>query len=174
MADRHRAALGLAVILAASLLAGCGSSSTAGKTSSASTPAALSTRAHFIAQAGAICGTLNKQEQPLKARQESLKGQSSASAGDAFVSLARQFVAAARAANNKLDALPRPAADAQSIEKLLMGFSVEIGDASTIAVAAAKQESNLGEGAENSLRRSIARTAGLADAYGMKLCIGSE
>jgi hypothetical protein len=174
MADRHRAALGLAVILAAPLLAGCGSSSTAGKTASASTPAALSSKAHFIAQAGAICSTLNKQEQPLKARQESLKGQTNASAGDAFVSLARQFVDLARAAKNKLDALPRPAADAQSIEQLLMAFSEEIGDASTIAVAAAKQESNLGEGAENSLRHSIARTAGLADAYGMKLCIGSE
>jgi hypothetical protein len=171
MPDRPRPALGLAVGLAALLLSGCGGSGT--RTGAAGASAAT-TKARFVAQAEAVCRALSAQEQPLKARQESLKGLPVAEADKAFVSLARRVVSLSRAAEGKLQALPRPPDDAQAIEKLLTSFSEETADANDIANAAASRESTLGEGAEQALRRSIAANSALADAYGMKACIGSE
>ena len=106
MLDRLRPALGLAAGLAAVLLSGCGptGAATTGAHAgeSTSTAGVQATKARFVAQAEAVCHTLNVQEQPLKARQESLKGLSTAAAGNAFVSIARQVVTFSRAADEKL------------------------------------------------------------------------
>lgn len=172
MPDRPRPALGLAIALAVVLLSGCGATSTQTAAVSASTPTAA-TKAHFIVQAEGICRTLTAQEKPLRARQESLERLPTASDDSAFVSLARQVVVISQAANSKLHKLPRPPGDAHAIEQLLTGFSEEVADATRIGDAAAAEESTPGEAAEEALKRSIAENGGLAEAYGMKLCIGS-
>jgi hypothetical protein len=174
MPDRLKPALGLTASLAVLLLSGCGSAGTQAPTVSAPNSTATTTKAHFIAQAEGICRTLSAQEKPLRAQQESLKRLPTAAAGSAFVSLVRRVVVISDAANSKLHALPQPPGDAQAIDKLLTGFSEEAAEVSSIADAAAGQESTVGEAAEGALKRSIADNSGLADAYGMKECIGSE
>jgi hypothetical protein len=167
MPARLRPALGLAGGLAVLLLAGCGSGS-------ASTPGASAAKARFVAEARAVCRTLEAQEQPLKARQESLKGQPTATADKAFVSVARQVVALSRAAEGKLQALPRPAADAHAIAGLLTSFTQEIADVNDVANAVADNQPAIGESADAALRKSIAQNSALARAYGMTACVGGE
>lgn len=169
-----RGALGLTVMLAGLLFSGCGSGGTGTATAPASASHALSTRAHFTEQAEAVCRTLSQEAKPLRARQESLRGLPAAAAAGAFVSLARESVAISQAAEGKLRALPRPPADAHAIEQLLRTFSGEVTDATAIARAAANQESALGEAAEGALKKSAQNNIGLADEYGMRLCIASE
>jgi hypothetical protein len=178
MPARLRPALGLAAGLATALLSGCGSSgaptTSAHAGESASITGTQSTKAHFIAHAEAACRTLSAQEQPLKARQESLKGLPAEASDKAFVSIARQVVTFSRKADEELRALPRPPADARAIEGLLASFAQEITDTSDIAAAAANQNGTIGEDAEDALKKSIAANSTLAAAYGMKDCIGGE
>jgi hypothetical protein len=168
MLARLRPALGLAGGLVLVLLAGCGASG------SASTAGALAAKARFVADAQSVCRTLKAQEQPLKARQESLKGQPTAVADKAFVSVARQVAALSRAADAKLQALPRPTADAHAIAGLLTSFSQEIADVTNVANAVAENQPAVGESADAALRKSIAQNSALADAYGLNACFGSE
>ncbi len=168
MLARLRPALGLAGALVLVLLAGCGAS---GSTSTAGASAA---KARFVADARSVCRTLKAQEQPLKARQESLKGQPTAVVDKAFVSVARQVAALSRAADAKLQALPRPAADAHAIAGLLTSFSQEIADVTHVASSVADGQPAIGESADGALRKSIAQNSALADAYGMNACVGSE
>ncbi len=175
MPDRPRPALGLLVGLAVALLAGCGGSSAPRDTSSAESPSqASAARASFVAHAQTICQTLSAQEQPLKARQESLKRLPSAVADTEFVALVRQLAALSRTADGKLHALARPTGDARNIERLLTSFSQQLTEVTDVADAAAKQESSVGEAAVLELRRSIAQNIALADRYGMKACLSSE
>jgi hypothetical protein len=174
MRDQLRGALGFAAILAALLCAGCGSSSTPSTSTQANQSTSTATRAQFVAQAERICSTLSQQEKPLKARQETLKQLPAAAAAKAFVALVHQVVALSRATASKLQALPQPAGDTQSIKKLLSSFSGEAGDAIAIANAAASQEASTGEAVQDALRRTIAENRALAAEYGMKDCIGSE
>jgi hypothetical protein len=177
MADRTRAALGLAVAMAAFGATGCGTSSTqttAGNASSS--PAAsksIATKAQFIAQTESVCHKLSSQERPLEARQESLKGLPAASSEKAFVSLASQVVTLSRSAAKQLRALPRPPGEAEKIEKLLTAYNEEVMSVANIAYSAAHQESSAGEAAEATLKRSIATNSGLAQEFGLKDCIGS-
>jgi hypothetical protein len=178
MPGRPRGAFCLIAGTAAMLLSGCGGSTTRTVTVQASAPSspsgALVTKPLFVAQADAICRALNAQEQPLKARQATLKDLPNGEAEKIFVSLAHQVVTFSRAADGKLRELPRPAADAHAIEALLTGFSEEVADASQIAAAAVSEENNLAEGAEQGLKRSVAENSAAAAEYGMKDCIGSE
>lgn len=178
MRDRLRPALGLVASLIAMLVAACGGGGATNASIRANAPAsapdALPTKAHFVAQAQAICSALSAQEKPLKARQESLKGLPATSADTAFVALVHQLVTLSRVADAKLEALPRPAGDAHAIEKLLTGFSEETTEASAIAKAADNQESTLGEASEDALKRLIADNSVAANEYGMSDCIGSE
>jgi hypothetical protein len=176
MADRLRPAPGLLVGLAVLILAGCGATSTQRTDGRSSAAAAntLAAKASFIAQAQTVCRTLSRQEQPLKARQESLKRLPSAVAGKEFVALVHQLVALSRSADDRLRALPRPAGDAKNIERLLTSFSQQLVDVTDVANAATKQESSVGEAAVVELRRSIAQDSSLADRYGMKACISAE
>ncbi|MGD0452563.1 MAG: hypothetical protein ABSB69_03120 [Solirubrobacteraceae bacterium] len=174
MPDRLRPALGLAMAAAAVLLSGCGSAGKPAATAHTTAQGPPTTKARFVAQAGAICHTLSAQEKLLKARQEALKGLPAQSADTAFVALVDQLVADSRAAESKLRALGRPAGDARAIEGLLSALSEEATDASGIAKAADNQENSLGEAAEQALKRSVAANSALAAAYGMSDCIGSE
>ncbi len=178
MPDRLTPALGIMLVLAALSLAACGgsggSSASDGASAAAPVTGSNATKTEFVAQAQAVCAALSTAEQPLKARQESLKGLPTAAADRAFVSLAHQLVALSSAASSKLHALAVPAADARPIRTLLSGFSEEIDDASDIATAAAAEDNSSGELAAKSIRRLIATYGSLADAYGMSDCIGSE
>jgi hypothetical protein len=178
MLDRLRPALGLAAGLAAVTVAGCGSNG-AGTTGahaggSASSAGTQSTTASFVVRAEAICRALSAQEQPLKARQESLKGLSTTASAKTFVSIAHQVVTFSHTADDKLQALARPPGDTRAIEQLLSAFAREIVYATNIATAATNEENTPGEDAENELRRSIAANSALAATYGMKDCIGAE
>lgn len=176
MADRLRPALGPLVLLAALILAGCGGTSTprSHPASSASAADALAAKARFIVQAQSVCRSLSAQEQPLKARQETLKQLPSGVAGQEFVALVRRLIVLSGAADGKLRALARPPGDAQNIERLLRSFSQQLNDVTAVADAAAKQESSVGEAAVQALRRSIAQNIALAQRYGMKSCVSAE
>ena len=174
MPTRSRPAFGLAMVLAAALLSSCGSSNNSTSTSTGATAPATgtaATKAGFVAQAETICRQLGKEEKPLEASQASLTGGGSAS--NTFASLAHQVVALSRAAETKLKAIPRPPADAAAIGTLLASFTQEVTDANTLALAAVKQESTVGEAAEGALRRSIAAHSRLAAEYGTTLCTGA-
>jgi hypothetical protein len=178
MADRLRAALGLAIVMAAFGAVGCGASSTQTTAGSASTSAtaskSIATKAQFIARAESICRKLSSQEKPLKARQESLKGLPPASSDKPFVSLADQVVTLSRGAVSQLRALPRPPGEAGRIAELLTIYNEEATNVSNIAYSVAHQESSAGEAAAAALKRSIATNSGLAQEFGLQDCIGSE
>ncbi len=187
MANRPTTARGLAVTVLAPLAlialamgaVGCGSTtSTQTGSGGAATSAASGTpapsRARFVAQAEGFCRTLSSGEKPLKAREEALKGLPSAAYDKAFVVVANQVVALSRTAAEKLKTLPRPPADAASIEKALDAYSEEVADVANISYSVANQESSAGEAAVAALKRSIAGNASLAERYGLKDCTGSE
>lgn len=176
MPDRLRPALGLAVGLAALLLllAGCASSGMQSAPAGASASKASAAKARFIAGAQAACRTLKAQEQPLEARQETLKEQPAGISDKAFVSLAQQVVVLSQAAHARLQALARPAADADAITTLLASFSQEIADVSDEANAVAAGKTATGERADQQLEKSIEQNSPSAAAYGMNDCIGRE
>jgi hypothetical protein len=184
-------ALGLIVTLLALSLSACGgggasatggtssatdgtSSATNGGGGSTAGTGATATKMQFAASAKAICRELTAKEQPLKSHQASLKGLPTQAANKAFVSLVEQLVALSSAASAKLDALPRPSADAGPIKTLLAGFSEEVADVRDIATAVASEDSTAGESAASSIRRLSAAYASLASSYGMNGCLGSE
>lgn len=178
MRGQPRGTLGLAAVLAALLCSGCGgsasTSSTGARAQGATSSSASSTKAQYVAQAEAICRTLSAQEQPLKARQESLKTLAPEAADTAFVSIVAKLVAYSQAAARKLHALAPPAGDTQAVEQLLSSFSQETADAKAIEQAARKQESTPGEEAQDALKKTIDEHLALAERYGMKDCIAAE
>jgi hypothetical protein len=179
MRGQPRGAFGLAAVLAALVCAGCGSSSTAtsstnAKTSGSTSASSTATKAQFVSRAEAVCRTLSAQEKPLEARQAALKGLSPDLADEAFLAIVDKVIAYSQTAAGKLAAIPRPAADAQAIEKLLSSFSLETADAKVIQEAARKQESGPGEDAQDALRKTIDDNLPQAEAYGMRDCIAAE
>jgi hypothetical protein len=172
-----RGVFGFAAVLSAVLCTGCGSSSSGSadaRTGGSGSTSSSATKAQFVAQAEAICRTLSAQEKPLKARQQALKGLSAEAADAEFVEIVGKVVAYSQAAESKLSALTRPAADAQSIETLLSSLSQETTDAKAIEQAARKQESSSGEQAQDALKRTIDENLPEAEKYGMKECIAAE
>jgi len=172
MADRSRAAFGLVFALAALGMSSCGSTST--KEASATGSSALATPTQFIAQASSICQDVRTREEPLKAREESLRKLPVAAAGVAFASLAREAATISRAADERLRTLPRPRVDSQAIQQLLQAYSEEATDASSIANAAAREENSIGEAVAGALAKSIALHSALAKRLGMGGCFTLE
>jgi hypothetical protein len=172
MADRPTATFGVAIVVAALALGGCGGSST----HTTSTPAPGATAAHqrFVAQAVHICEAAGLQEKPLKARKEALRGESGATATTAFASLAQEASAIARGAEQRLAALARPAADAQTIGALVHAYSLEALDAGEIAKAVAKHEGSLGEAASDALAKLVRQNLAAAKRLGMGACFELE
>src|SRR5271156_7124335 len=100
MADRPLPAFGLLLALAGMGTSACGSTSRT--TATGTVPGAAVTQAQFIAAASSICAGVHAQEEPLKAREESLKNLPAATATPAFVSLVRQAAAISQAAGKRL------------------------------------------------------------------------
>ena len=152
--------------LVALLAGGCGSTSSTTSAPASTTPAgsgAAVTRAQFAAQADAICTTLHTQQAQLKTRLTALEHAPSArQARKEGGAIARESVALARAAEAKLQALARPAADAATIERLLAGYREESADASRIAEAITSEYPRGEEAAARDLKRAVAvdRVAG--------------
>jgi hypothetical protein len=179
MAHRPLAALGIALATATLVVTGCGSSGTqtassAGTTTAVKSSGSTATKAQFIAQAEVICRKLAAEEQPLKARQEALRGLPATATEKPFVSLADQVVTLSHRAEGELRALSQPPAEAGKIKQLLTVYSEEATDVSNIAYAGAHQVNSTGEAAAQALKRSIAVNRAAARELGMKDCIESE
>jgi hypothetical protein len=171
MASRSTATFGLAAVLVACAVSGCGSS---GKSGPGPSPAQLAAHRRFVAQAKAICHGVNAQQRLLRKREEALKGQPVGSAVKTFASLAGQAATIAHAADERLRALPRPTADAHAIAHVVQAYSEQVSAASEIARAAAHEESNLGESASVALTRSIASHLSAARSLGIGGCLTVE
>jgi len=180
---RHSAVLTILVALA---VAGCGStgkpssSATTGtsagtptRVTSAAAPPAGATTARFIAAADSICRALRSQQQPLNARAQALT-QETASARAQLQALLQQSVVYARAADAKLQALPRPPGETAAIEKLLAGYDHEATEVSSFADILTKQEPEKQRSVLGSLERSTATDRALAKSLGLKVCAASS
>jgi hypothetical protein len=163
--------------LAAMTAAGCGSTSkpgvstTTGTSAGAPTPGA--TTARFIAAADGICRTLRSRQQPLNARAQALTQETTAAKGQ-LQALLRQSVVYARAADAKLQALPRPPGDAAAIDKLLTGYDQEAAEVSSFADVLTKGEPEKQRFALGSLERTTASDRTLAGRLGMRVCAAPE
>jgi len=166
------ALVALALALA---LAGCGGTSHATPTTGAAGPAGSAAEQRFIAHATLICALASQRERPLKARKEALRSSTStATAGPAFASLAREAAAIARTADERLAALPRPAADARAIGQLVHAYSLEATDAGEIANGVANKDSELGEAASDALAGIVRKNLNAAKRLGMGACFTLE
>jgi hypothetical protein len=171
MASRSTAAFGLAAVLMACAVSGCGSS---GRSGPGPSPAQLAAHRRFVAQARAICHEVSAQQRLLRKREEALKGQPVGSAVKSFASLAGQAATIARTADGRLRALPRPTADAHAIAQTVQAYGEQASAASEIARAAAHEENSVGEAASVALSRSIAAHLGAARGLGMGGCLTVE
>jgi len=171
----ERSASTLATLgVAAVVLGGCGAARkhtvvvqtvTVPATSSKPTP----TMTQFIAQADEICKTLKSEQAQVKQRfSESSKGVTAA------VQLGRQGITFSRAANAKLQALPKPASEAATIEKLLTGYGEEATDGTNALDALAHKEISAEEAAQAALTKVEAFDDGVAQTLGLKVCGKSE
>lgn len=194
-AQLTRALAAAALALTGVAVAGCGSggthpssttnaaATTASKAASTATPTSSSTTAtaptnaataRFAAQARVICQSMSAREKSLKRRQETLKGHSLAAIEREFASLAGELADLSTAAGSRLAKLPRPAADAAAIERLLSAFASEANDVRAISKAVTSGESTAGEQATQELKDTASANAAEARRLGLEDCIGSE
>ncbi len=163
--------------LAAMTAVGCGSTGTPSVSVHAGTaagaPTSGATPARFIAAADEICRALRSRQQPLNARVQALT-QETATARAQLQALLRQSVVFARAADAKLQALPRPPGDAATIDKLLAGYHKEAAEVMSFADTLTKGEPEKQRFAMGSLERTTASDRTLAESLGMKACAVSE
>jgi hypothetical protein len=164
----------LVVTFAVMTAAGCGSTSAPSVSVHARTAAGTSTSdvatAHFIAAADGICKALHSQQQPLNARVQALT-QETAAARIQLQALLTRSVVYVRAADAKLQALPRPPGEATAIEKLLTGYDREAAEVTSFA---SKLEPERQRFASGSLERTTESDRKLAEGLGMKVCAASE
>lgn len=171
MASRPTAAFGLAAVLVACVVSGCGGTSNSGSNQS---PAARAAKQRFVAQASAVCRTVQAEERPLRASEEQLKGQPLTEAEKQFVSLAQRAATIAHTADERLRALSRPSPEAHAISQVVQAYGEQAEDASKIASAAANKEGGVGESASVALSRSIAANLSAAKGLGMGKCLDVE
>ena len=167
----------IVVTFAAMTAAGCGSTSAPSVSVHAGTAAGTSTSgaatAHFIAAADEICQALHSQQEPLNARVQALT-QDTTAAKAQLQALLRQSVTFVRAADAKLQALPRPPGEATTIEELLTGYDHEAAEVSSFASSLSKLEPERQRFASGSLERTTESDRKLAEGLGMKVCAASE
>jgi len=172
---RRRSAL--VTTFAAMAAVGCGSTGTPSVSvrtgTAAGTPTPGTTRTHFIAAADAICRALHSQQSPLNARVHALTEDTAATRRQ-LQTLLRQSVTFARAADAKLQALPRPPIDATAIDKLVAGYAHEADEVTSYTNALTKREPEKQAFASGSLERTTASDRTLADSLGMQVCAASE
>jgi hypothetical protein len=186
---------GCAVTLAAGLL-GCGSSGTetstgpsggaaitapGGPTSTGETSAttatptatgAVPTKAGFAARADAVCARYQSERRHLF---EQLRGQfqqpggasaSAATAADVY----RQAVASGRRELDELRGLPEPASEASAIHDYFSSAETTLDDLDTVAGALDEPRSGALRSAASEVRAAGARTHGLAQGLGLRVC----
>ena len=165
----------IASALAALLASGCGSTSSPTTQPGSGSSASSVTRAQFVARANAICTALHGEQALLKPRLTALEHlQSARLARKAGAGIAHESVALARAAEAKLRALARPAADAATIERLLAGYREEVTYATSIANAIASEYPRGQEAAARNLKHAVLVDRGLAAGLGLNVCATSE
>jgi hypothetical protein len=166
----------LVMTFAAMTVAGCGSTGTPSVSVHAGTAAGTQTSgatARFIAAADGICKALHSQQQPLNARVQALT-QETAAARIQLQALLTRSVVYVRAADAKLQALPRPAGEATTIEELLTGYDHEAAEVTSFASSVTKLEPERQRFASGSLERTTESDRKLAEGLGMKVCAASE
>jgi len=167
----------LVMIFAAMTAVGCGSTATPSVSVHAGTAAGTATSgattAHFIAAADEICRALHSQQEPLNARVQALTQDTIATRME-LQALLRQSVTFVRAADAKLQALPRPTGDATAIEELLTGYDHEAAEVTSFADSLTRLEPEKQRFASGSLERTTASDRKLAQSLGMKVCAASE
>jgi hypothetical protein len=166
----------LVMTFAAMTAAGCGSTHAPSVSvhagTAAGTPTSSST-ARFIAAADGICKALHSQQQPLNARVQALT-QETAAARIQLQALLTRSVVYVRAADAKLQALPRPPGEATTIEELLTGYDHEAAEVTSFASSVTKLEPERQRFASGSLERTTESDRKLAEGLGMKVCAASE
>ncbi len=166
----------LVMTFAAMTAAGCGSTHAPSVYVHAGTAAGTPTSgatARFIAAADEICQALHSRQEPLNARVQGLT-QDTAAARTQLQTLLRQSVTFVRAADAKLQALPRPPGEATTIEELLTGYDHEAAEVTSFADSLTKLEPERQRFASGSLERTTESDRKLAEGLGVKVCATSE
>jgi len=156
----------LLMVFVAMAATGCGSTGTPSASvhaePSAGTPTSSATKARFIAAADAICQALHSQQEGLNAHVQALTHETAAARAQ-LQALMRQSVVYARAADTKLQALPRPPSEAAAIDRLLAGYAREAAEVSSFAGSLTNQELERQRFFSGSLERTTASDSKLAD-----------
>jgi hypothetical protein len=172
-----RALSAVVMIFAVTVAVGCGSSRPSSVSAHAGaltgTTSSRTTRAHFVAAADEICQTLHSRQRPLEARVHTLT-EDTPGTRKLLEVLLRQSVTFARAADARLQALPRPPGDATAIGKLVTGYVHEAAEVTSYTEALSKQEPEKQSFASGSLERTTASDRALAEGLGMTVCAASE
>lgn len=166
----------LLVTFVAMAVVGCGSTGTPSGSihaaTSAGTPTSSATTARFIARANAICQALHSQQEGLNAHVHALTHETAAARAQ-LQALIRQSVVYARAADTKLQALPRPPSEAAAIDRLFAGYAREAAEVSSFAGSLTNQELERQRFFSGSLERTTASDSKLAESLGLKVCAAS-
>jgi hypothetical protein len=145
----------VAATFAAVAVAGCGSTAKPG-----------ATLADFASQANEICMTLSQEQAMIEAH--------SRLPGKTPQAMWREVVAVSRAADVTVAALPRPPAQAHTIERLVAGYFEEARDEERIANAYARGSSITVDAAFATFIALARRDAGVAHQLGMIACAKAE
>jgi hypothetical protein len=149
-----RVSLTVAVTLAA-VTAGCGS-----------TAKPIATLMQFAGQANEICLRLSHEQAAIEAH--------SRPSGETAEAVWREVVAVSRVADVKVKALPRPPAQARTIERLVAGYFEEAGDEENIANAYASGDPAAVKIAYATWIALARRDARVARELGMIACAKAE
>jgi len=133
-------------------------------------PPASAAPAQFISQADAICAELQATDRPLELRAEALSREASTVSRRLLAGLFDESIALARAADAKLAALARPAAERATIAELLTGYGSEAQDVSHLTTALRQNEPSLQESSEAALKGTEESDRALARSLGLKVC----
>jgi hypothetical protein len=151
-----------AAVLAALVAVGCGS-----------TTKPASTIAQFAEQANEICAGLTQQQRAIEARTRAI-AQTGQGTSQAFARQWRETATVSRVADTKFGALPRPPAEADTIEQLAAGYFQEANDEDAIANAYASRDAAAVETSERAFLGRARRDAAVASSLGMTDCAKAE
>jgi hypothetical protein len=169
------------MVLASVLVAGCGGSSSPGRSTPASTAApspasALPTRAQFIAQADRICrgsaGLLNAQQHAIDVALQNAQTADTPANRAALASALRHDEALVTPQIDRLRVLA-PVADRVVVDTFLAAVASQVRLIEQFAVAVERQDRPALPLISQQLTQGKATATGLAQAYGLRVC-GSQ
>jgi hypothetical protein len=152
----RKGSLAILVLLGASMSAGCGGV--------ASKPAP--TLAQFAGQANQICVRLTQQQAAIEERARL--------AGGTAQAVWREVVGVSRTADSQVQALPRPPAEAHTIELLVAGYLQEADDEASLASAYASGDRAAVKAAGATFTALARADARVASQLGMSACAKAE